>query len=300
MTTKTYSAFSDAVWPAFKKSFKKRDEHNFCAFAHKSIQNALTLDLDIRKAGFMLLESHLMFLWKFRKIDHYFLESGVANFCESSIKEFDEDHCKRFPPCSLVNAPQGTQFMYTLGNHAVGGFAVHFPASEHRRSIMAIPQYIQPSFRPVSFAEDIEDIFYIAASDGKWSIIMQKNEDLSSFKDANNIGRLLFGLSLYMDAFPDAIIESKEGDIHKIGHYHGSQNIVSRNKIVNEESLHGVSPHWRRGHFRLLQSERFVRKHWQTVYVRGTFVKGQAFDVLDDAPPIIQPTAATAPSVPAQ
>lgn len=79
---------------------------------------------------------------------------------------------------------------------------------------------------------------------------------------------------IYVDAGSDGV--------HQIKHYEGERHIVNRNEIVDEEHSHSVSPHWRRGHFRLLSSEKFIRKHGQTVYVRGTFVKGKAFDVLDE------------------
>jgi len=38
--------------------------------------------------------------------------------------------------------------------------------------------------------------------------------------------------------------------------------------------------HFRRGHFRVLKSERFVNKRWQSVFVRQTFVGGEAKTVL--------------------
>ena len=104
------------------------------------------------------------------------------------------------------------------------------------------------------------------------------------------IARLVFGLSLYMDAFPETVVHAGNDDVHHIRHYDGPRHIVARNAVVDEERRQGVSPHWRRGHFRLLASARFVHKQGQTVYVRGTFVKGQAFDVLEEVPSVEAPT----------
>ena len=116
--------------------------------------------------------------------------------------------------------------------------------------------------------------------------MLQENAQRTFFvPGSDKMARLLFGLSLYMDAFPDAVVEAGADSVHQIKHYSGARHIVNRNEIVDEEHRHSVSPHWRRGHFRLLTSAKFIRKQGQTVYVRGTFVKGKAFDVVDDAPP---------------
>ena len=129
--------------------------------------------------------------------------------------------------------------------------------------------------------------YYFIANDGEDTLLMQPSANLREFgSDAGTywLTKLVFGLSLYMDAFPDAVVEAGAENVHRIKHYDGARHIVNRNEIVDEEHRHSVSPHWRRGHFRLLTSAKFVRKQGQTVYVRGTFVKGKAFDVMEDAP----------------
>ena len=284
-----YSTFSNGVWQAFKMISKDRSESDFCRFAQQAIHHKLTSTQDELNAAWMLLDATLLFLWKFRKIQHYFLAPGVADFCASSVKEFTPDYCNRFPLCPTVDAPAGTPFTYTLGNQMPGGFALHFPAAEHRKSIVAVPQYILLSFRKDKWEDGsngIEEIFYVAAGGDGWGrAMLQEKVDCLMVPDACEMGRVLFGLSLYMDAFPDAVVEAGAENVHQVTHYDGSRRIVNRNEIVDEEHRHSVSPHWRRGHFRLLTSARFVSKQGQTVYVRGTFVKGKAFDVMEDAPP---------------
>jgi len=238
-------------------------------------------------------------------VSHYFLAPGVSDFCVSSVKEFSEDYCKRFPPCDPVSAPSynwqypfaGTLEHFNQGSRdkVQGGFAVHFPAKERQRSIMVIPNAFipipanaipnNPTGRPGILH------YYFCAGDGEDTLLMQARggkvlkSDFGSDAGTDWIAKLVFGLSLYIDAFPDAVVEAGAENIHQIKHYDGARHIVTRNEIVDEEQQRSVSPHWRRGHFRLLASAKFVRKQGQTVYVRGTFVKGKAFDVLDDAPP---------------
>jgi hypothetical protein len=107
-------------------------------------------------------------------------------------------------------------------------------------------------------------------------------------------------LSLYLDAFPDSIIPGHHEDIADFNYYPGTWNIVTANDIVNEEITRSVDPHYRKGCFHVLRSERFVRKKGQTIWVRGTFVKGTALDVLakgaQPATPAHEPAPVQEPS----
>jgi len=110
----------------------------------------------------------------------------------------------------------------------------------------------------------------------------ERDIDIFYRPESAKLLKLVCGLSLYMDAFPETVVPAGNDDVQHIRHYEGSRHVVSKNEIFDEERRNSVSPHWRRGHWHLLQSERFVHKKGQTIYIRGTFVKGKAFDVLDD------------------
>jgi hypothetical protein len=275
-----YSTFSSVLWQLFKKDYHDRSDFNFSKFTEKGLFRVA--DQDKTLISWTFLEAACLFLWKFRQIKHYFLAPGIADFCISSVKEFSPDYSKRFPNCDLVDAPS---MFATIGGHMPGGFAVHFPSSERFRSIVAIPKFIKPEYfiRGSGRSWGVKDVYYIAASNGECGVLLHEKEEGIGFEGVD-VGRLLFGLSLYMDAFPDAVVEAGSESVHQIKHYAGARHIVNRNEIIDEEHRNSVSPHWRRGHFRLLSSEKFIRKQGQTIYIRGTFVKGRAFDVLDDAP----------------
>lgn len=300
-----YSTYSTKYWPIFKRLSPTRSERDYCEMASRIWLMACDRAPKGRAGMFwerdsVYVDNALEFLWRFRKVTHYFLAPGVADFCVSSVKEFSEDYCKRLPSCDPVDAPCARQewaFLASLsffhkGTEAKvqGGFAVHFPSKERQRSIMVIPDAwipVPPAAVPDNPTGGGGALhYYFVASDGENVLMMQPSASISEFgsdEGLNWMAKLIFGLSLYMDAFPDAVVDADDSSVHRINHYDGGRRVVNRNEIVDEERRHGVSPHWRRGHFRLLTSAKFVRKQGQTVYIRGTFVKGKAFDVLDDA-----------------
>ena len=86
-------------------------------------------------------------------------------------------------------------------------------------------------------------------------------------------------LIFYMHAFPEVVIPHSEAPV--LCKVQAAQRLyVPANETARAETQGARSPHYRRGHLRHLTSERFVHKRGQTVFVRGSFVKGKAFDVL--------------------
>ena len=304
MSKTAYSTYASPYWKLFKRAFPKRTERDFCEFASRLYVGVCARSVPIEPdllwdRASAYVDNVLEFLWRFRSVQHFFLAPGVAAFCADSVKEFSEDYCKRLPACVPVAAPcTGREWAFAAplsyfgaggADKIQGGFAIHFPATERQRSVMVIPDANLP-VPPNAIPNNPQGLcgilkYYFVASDGENNVLMQTNsptEFSSDCDDARWIARLVFGLSLYMDAFPDAVVNAGAESIHQIKHYEGKGMLVARNYIIDEEHTHSISPHWRRGHFRLLRSEKFVHKHGQTVYVRGAFVKGAAFDVLDD------------------
>jgi hypothetical protein len=318
MNRASYSTYSTRMWDFFKRIFPKKTEREYCEMLSRNF--AAVCANTKRFAGdapgglglvwdrdCTYIDGVLEFLWRFRPITHYFLQPGVAEFCVSSVKEFSPEYCKRLPVCTPVDFPvAGREYPFVaplarigLGDSfskIQGGFAVHFPASERQKSVMVIPEAripIPEHALPVTEQGKGRIAFlayFFASNDGEDTNLMQPSApiDFNSDDNARWQARLVFGLSLYMDAFPDAVVAADDSNVKHVGHYTGARHMVSRNEIVDEEHRHSVSPHWRRGHFRLLSSVKFVRKQGQTVYVRGTFVKGEAFAVMDDANPTNQ------------
>lgn len=297
-----YSTYGSKAWKLFKALFKERSEENYCIFASRIWQSAeetafaaagpAALSDTVWDRDSIYADAFVEFLWRFRPVQHFFLAPGVARFCASSVREFSKDYCKRLPPCPLVDAPlpgAPPVFLSAMvdGRPVIaGGFAIHFPACERQRSVLVVPDCCIP------LGADRMLYYFFAASDGEDTVLMQSDSSLNppagalsdGESDAAELAKIVFGLSLYMDAFPETVVPAGSDDVKHIGHFEGQRRFVAGNAIVEEERRHGVSPHWRRGHFRLLTSMRFVHKQGLTVYVRGSFVRGTAFEVLDDAP----------------
>ena len=219
-------------------------------------------------------------LWRYAPINHYFLANGLGSFLAGAVRDFSEDYIKTLPHC------EPWPFLGGPGMSS-GGFAIHFCAKERNRSLIVIPDATWPSD-----LDDTVQYYRLVVCDGHKSVCVNPcDHSEADDPEYTFMVKVVYGLSLYMDAFPDAVVEAGAENVHQIKHYDGARHIVNRNEIVDEEHRHGVSPHWRRGHFRLLTSAKFVRKQGQTVYVRGTFVKGKAFDVLEDAPTVTSNTA---------
>lgn len=121
-----------------------------------------------------------------------------------------------------------------------------------------------------------EDIGYTPIrKDGTWVI-----EDDGIDPEASQLNwRIVFNLFLYMDAFPECVSDGPPdltcGEIDGIAPIRvcGSKSI--------EDLFHQVkkTPHMRRGHFRVLRSERFRNKRFQAVYVKPSMVGGSASTV---------------------
>ncbi len=104
----------------------------------------------------------------------------------------------------------------------------------------------------------------------------------NSTEPTKTMFHLVTNFLLYMKCFPDSILNSPPDDVKKQYAPYISRCFT----IKTDESLidrAGVTPHFRRGHFRVLRSEVFKKKRFQTVFVHSSFVKGHAKTVLDNA-----------------
>jgi hypothetical protein len=119
--------------------------------------------------------------------------------------------------------------------------------------------------------------------------IIYENEIIEKFytdfrheANINNIINLVFNMLFYMDAFPDKILDSPPDECIDKLNCNNSKTITMSDEI--KEYLHenrDVSPHLRRGHFRYLASDFYKNKKGQTIFVKSSFVKGQAKTIIE-------------------
>lgn len=95
--------------------------------------------------------------------------------------------------------------------------------------------------------------------------------------------RLALNLTFYMSAFPENVLNRPPDEVLDKLNKDNSKTISLSKDIA--DYLHenrDVSPHLRRGHFRYLASDRFKNKQFQTVFVKSSFVKGDAKTIIGE------------------
>lgn len=103
---------------------------------------------------------------------------------------------------------------------------------------------------------------------------------LSKVDTVVNMLRTVLGVGLYAKCFPSAIHEGLPSFAKHPAHYK-NKPCISVNIDPQLLSRSGPIPHIRRGHFRLLQSDRYKNKQGEVIFVSETFVKGTAKTVED-------------------
>jgi hypothetical protein len=94
--------------------------------------------------------------------------------------------------------------------------------------------------------------------------------------------RLVVGIGMYLSCFPEMLKDGPPDDVkHPSHHQYGSIKTIGISPHVRIHTERGkITPHFRRGHFRVLRSEAFTKKRFQVVFVKQCFVKGEAATIL--------------------
>jgi hypothetical protein len=266
------------IWPLFKQATKDRSADNYCSMIttqFKNIEKHYGRDLAISQSWGMIV----VYLYKFSKYTHYFLETGLRDFFRSSVKSLAMDYYKP-ESIKVAGSPEkNIPFIRDFEedkSHWETGFFIHFPLNERPKSIFVCVGINGFSF----FATDGFEMIW---NPSKWEGEVNHNDVKFHYENKNEINdltKIIFGFTLYLDAFPDVIREADS--VRHIGHYKGNRHYIRANDVVRTEAHHSVSPHFRRGHFRVLRSDKFKAARGKTIFINGVFVKGKAFDVLAD------------------
>lgn len=106
------------------------------------------------------------------------------------------------------------------------------------------------------------------------------NEKINS--DEGKILKLILNLIFYMSAFPEKILDRPPDEVCDKLNKNNSKTISLSKEIADYiHENRDVSPHLRRGHFRMLSSDYFKNKQGQIVFVKSSFVKGNAKTVIE-------------------
>ncbi len=118
-------------------------------------------------------------------------------------------------------------------------------------------------------------------TDGTWDTYLKFLSEGKAINDWPE-AKAFFNLLLYLDCFPDSIKNMPPDDVKKqyAPYIKRCFTVKTDEKIIDRSN---ITPHFRRGHFRVLRSEVFKKKRYQTIFVHSSFVKGKAKTVLDNS-----------------
>jgi hypothetical protein len=104
---------------------------------------------------------------------------------------------------------------------------------------------------------------------------------LENFRQLERMARTVMGLVMYMDCFPEMVHQGLPEDLkHPTHHeYESAINLEVHLKACQGGTHNSPTPHYRVAHFRVLRSEKFTHKRFQTILIPGAFVKGRAVTV---------------------
>jgi len=152
------------------------------------------------------------------------------------------------------------------------------------------------SFSHISFTEnainDINKKRMIEIKDKNDPIFnMNKDEIREKIKEqklsedihyVTNGYKLILNLLFYMSAFPENVLDTPPDEVCDKLNKNNSKTISLSKEIADYiHENRDVSPHLRRGHFRMLSSDYFKNKQGQIVFVKSSFVKGNAKTVIE-------------------
>ena len=164
---------------------------------------------------------------------------------------------------------------------ASSGFVVHFPDTERQHSMVVMPNVL------VGILPDVWRSYQFCAWDGDTvatvSSTTRRHEGLTALQE--RFLRTLYGLSLYLEAFPDTVQKADPHDFAGDTERHGETVRVTRNDHVQvaEGHKHGMSAHWRSGFYRMYpDDERWPNARGKVIWIEPTFVRGSAMEILED------------------
>lgn len=108
---------------------------------------------------------------------------------------------------------------------------------------------------------------------------LRSNVDLNN--SWGNLLRLVINMTYYMKAFPDHVVNVPPDEMCDKLNIGNSRSVSLAGDIEQYlKESRDVSPHLRRGHFKYLGSDFYTRKRGQVIFVKSSFVKGQARSIV--------------------
>lgn len=97
----------------------------------------------------------------------------------------------------------------------------------------------------------------------------------------NETWRIICNLMLYLMAFPDCV-KNQPPPILKELRNGKEQSCIYGSEKISEcfGNKRNLSPHFRRGHIRILRSDKFTKKQYSAIYIKPAMVKGKSTTII--------------------
>lgn len=201
----------------------------------------------------------------------FLLDKQLRNFLEST-KLSDLDGVKKFLYENGKNRDVIHLNSKVTTNHVVYQFALHIPyESDGYAFSLSLEEdgSVQLYFSLGENGGIISDKFY--------QEVNKKSDDISIIQ--SKMFRLAINMIAYMNCFPDCVSDGVPKNLFERGESKMPNNFtvkISEKIIENKNTQLSKIPHFRKGHFRALQSDYFSNKKGQIIFVSETMVKGKA------------------------
>ena len=201
----------------------------------------------------------------------FFIDRELRDFLETTSLS-DLENVKKF-----LNEKGQSRDVFHLyskmnSNHIVYRFALHLPYESDGYAFS------------LSVEEDgsLELFFALGKNGGRMSDkfyaeVNKKNDPQSLIQ--SKMFRLAVNTIAYMSCFPDCVTDGVPKNLLERSEDMSARNFtLTLSEKVREDgsSSHSKIPHFRKGFFRVLQSDYYTNKKGQVVFVSGTMVKGKA------------------------
>ncbi len=201
----------------------------------------------------------------------FFLDKYLRDFLETTPLS-DFDGIRRY----LYENGEDKEVLYlntkTQDNCVVYSFGLHIPYEKNGYAFS------------LSLYENNSMELYFSHGNQNGRLPDKFYADLIKKKDEKSVAiykmfRLAINTIAYMKCFPECVSEGVPRISYDSDEARSENNLTFQltEKITDSDiNQRSKIPHFRKGHFRVLQSDYFVHKKGQIIYVTETMVKGQA------------------------
>lgn len=220
--------------------------------------------------------------------NHYFIKDNslIDFFLSLDFKDLDINNQLFNRPEILKNEKIQICVNDNFEEHGIATtsiFVLHTKKLEHsliiRLNYSIFDNIEVDNFRIEGLYGNIVIPLYLS-SDNNISLLFESGgSDTEDRDQLNYFYKIMLGFFCYISTFKDNVKEGAPNDAIIYDRAQRNKTVEENEIIIRSNEItkkYEVSPHLRRGHFRMLSSEYYKKKKGQIIFIEPTFVKGTA------------------------